>query len=50
MRTGIPQGSVLGSIVYPLCTWDKQLPEDATGATFANNAAILAVGKNNLSY
>lgn len=49
MKAGIPQGSVLGPVVYLIYT--SNIPElmcDTihTLATFAGNSVILAVGKN----
>jgi hypothetical protein len=47
IKTEVPQGSVLGPILYPLYTSD--LPElgNSTVATFADDTAILAVDTSN---
>lgn len=46
VRAGVPQGSVLGPILYLLYTCDIPREENATIATFADDAAILATGDN----
>jgi ABC-type oligopeptide transport system ATPase subunit len=40
----MPQGNVLGSVLYLLRTSFLQQPEEATVATFADDTAIMALG------
>lgn len=47
IKAGVPQGSVLGPVLYLLFTCDLPVPENNTIATFADDTAILAVGKSN---
>ena len=46
INAGIPQGSILGPVVYLLFTKDLPTPSNCTIATFANDTAILTVAKN----
>jgi hypothetical protein len=47
IKAGVPQGSVLGTVLYLLYTSDLPTPENNTIATFTDNTAILAVGYSN---
>ena len=44
INAGVPQGSVLGPILYLLYTCDIPQAESVTIATFADDIACLAVG------
>jgi hypothetical protein len=47
IKAGVPQGSALGPVRYLLHTSDLPAPENNTVATFADDAAIFAVGHRN---
>lgn len=47
IKAGVPQGSVLGPILYLLYTSDIPTLKNNTIATFADDTAILAVGESN---
>lgn len=46
IAAGVPQGSVLGPILYLLYTCDMPQLENVTIATFADDTALLAVGSD----
>lgn len=48
IHAGVPQGSVLGPILYLLYTNDLPTLQHNTIATFADDTAIMSLGKNNL--
>jgi hypothetical protein len=47
IKAGVPQGSVLGPVLYLMYTSDLPKLENSIVATFADDTAILAVGSNN---
>lgn len=47
IKAGVPQGSVLGPVLYVLYTSDLPELESSTLATFADDTAVLAVGNTN---
>ena len=50
IKAGVPQGSVLGPIIYLLYTSDLPKLENSTVATFADDTRILRVGNSNEEY
>ena len=47
IKAGVPQGSVLGPVIYLLYTSDLPQLENSTVATFADDTVILTVGNSN---
>ena len=45
-KSGVPQGSVLGPILYILFTADLPINNRVQIVTFADDTAVLAVDKN----
>ena len=46
IESGVPQGSVLGPVLYTFYTSDLPLLQQMYTATFADDTAIMAVKKN----
>ena len=47
MHAGVPQGSVIGPVLYLLYTSDLPTFEQNVVATFGDDTAIMAIGDNN---
>ena len=49
IKAGVPQGSVLGPLLYSIYVGDIPVNEDAVIAMYADDTAVLTVSKNHLS-
>lgn len=48
IKTGVPQGSILGPLLYILFTSDMPTPTNCMVATFADDTCILTTGQNEI--
>lgn len=46
INSGVPQGSILGPILYLLYTYDLPVNENCIVGTFADDTVIMSIGKN----
>ena len=46
IKEGIPQGSVLGPVLYTIFTSDMPISEDITTATYADDTALISCNNN----
>ena len=46
IKAGVPQGSILGPILYLIYTSDLPIPENIKVATFADDTSLLATGRD----